>query len=157
MWFYGGYRNMTTAQNRMKQVYDRRHRELEFEVGGLVFVRAQPYRQGSLHLVCNPKLERVGPVAYRLELLEGSQVHPMFHVLLLWARVRADQAVSTQIPDPVEEIDGYKPVRVLERWRRHQEGRLETKILMEWLGRHSDEAKWEFEEDITECFLDFTP
>ncbi|XP_072986586.1 uncharacterized protein [Typha latifolia] len=48
--------HMTTNMNRMNQVYDRWHRELEFEVGVLVFVRAQPYRQVTLRPVRNPKL-----------------------------------------------------------------------------------------------------
>jgi hypothetical protein len=36
--------HLIAAQNRIKQVYDRGHREREFVVDDLVYVREQPYR-----------------------------------------------------------------------------------------------------------------
>ena len=69
-------------------------RELEFEVGDMVFLKVVPWKgvirfqkRGKL----NPRyigpfriLERIGPVAYRLELsLDLERIHDVFHVSML--------------------------------------------------------------------------
>ena len=69
---------LKTAQDRQKNYADTRMRELEFEVGDMVFLKVahwkgviQFHKRGKL----NPRyigqfkiLERIGPVAYRLKL-----------------------------------------------------------------------------------------
>jgi hypothetical protein len=68
--------------------------EHNFEVGDLVFLRLQPYRQSSLKKSWAEKLKprfygpyrivcRVGEVSYELELTEGSKIHNVFHVSCL--------------------------------------------------------------------------
>jgi hypothetical protein len=75
-----------------------------FEVGYLVFLRLQPYRQSSLKKSGAEKLKprfygpyrimhRVGEVAYKLELLEGRNIHNVFHVSFLKKEV--GQFIST--------------------------------------------------------------
>lgn len=82
------------AQNRMKQIYDRGHKERSFQPGSYVYVHLQPYRQHSLEKWMNMKLaakfygpfqvlERIGEVAYKLALPASSKVHLVFHVSLL--------------------------------------------------------------------------
>jgi hypothetical protein len=86
--------NLQTAQNRQKMSADRHKIEHNFEVGDLVFLRLQPYRQSSLKKSGAKKLKpifygpyrimrRVGKVAYELELPEGSKIHNVFHVSCL--------------------------------------------------------------------------
>ena len=82
------------AQNRQKISADRHRIERSFEVGDLVFLRLQPYRQLSLKKSGAEKLKprfygpyrimhRVGKVAYEIELPEGNEIQNMFHVSCL--------------------------------------------------------------------------
>jgi hypothetical protein len=86
--------NLQTTHNRQKMSEDMNMIECNFEVGYLVFLRLQPYRQSSLKKSGAEKLKpifyapykimrRVGEVAYELELPEGSKIHNAFHVSCL--------------------------------------------------------------------------
>ncbi|KAL0539443.1 hypothetical protein IC582_023655 [Cucumis melo] len=85
---------MLTAQSRQKSYADVRRKDLEFEVGDMVFLKVAPMK-GVLRFVKKGKLsprfvgpfeilERIGPVAYRLALPPSfSAVHDVFHVSML--------------------------------------------------------------------------
>lgn len=83
--------NLTWAQERMKQYADRKRTERVFSVGDKVWLRLQPYVQSIVANQPFPKLahkfygpytvlNRVGHLAYELQLPDGCQVHPVFHV-----------------------------------------------------------------------------
>ena len=80
------------AKQRMKPQADSQRSERQFQVNDMVYVKIQQYIQSSLAQRSNQKLSfqffgpyrvlaRVGSVAYRLELLASSSIHPVFHVL----------------------------------------------------------------------------
>ena len=92
---------------------DQRRIEQSFEVGDLVYLRLQPYRQSALKQKGDEKLKprfygpyrlsrRVGEVAYELELPEGSKIHNVFHVSCLKKVVGQQVATSSKLP-PLDE------------------------------------------------------
>ena len=75
----------------MKQQAVQHRFERTFHVGDMVFLRLHPYNPSSVEIKgCHklaPKiygpykvLQNIGSVAYKLELLPYSRVHPVFHV-----------------------------------------------------------------------------
>ena len=85
---------MKAAQDRQKSYADKRRKDLEFDVGDMVFVKISPLKHmvrfGSKGKLAPrfvgpfPIVERIGKLAYRLELPEKmSSVHNVFHVSFL--------------------------------------------------------------------------
>ena len=75
----------------MKVAADGHRRDVQYKVGDLVYLKLRPYRLCSLAHKLNEKLsprffgpykvlQRVGPVAYKLELPSSTSIHPVFHV-----------------------------------------------------------------------------
>jgi hypothetical protein len=83
--------HLLRAQQRMKHQADKHRQEREFSVGDWVYLKLQPHIQQSVHCRSNHKLtfkyfgpypitERIGKVAYRLQLPDTAQIHPVIHV-----------------------------------------------------------------------------
>ena len=105
--------NIQQAQNKKKLYADQHQIECNFEVGDMVYLRLQLYRQSSLKKNGAEKLKprfygpykvihKVGEVAYEIELLEGSWVHNMFHVSRLKKAIRQRVVPSAELP-PLDE------------------------------------------------------
>ena len=85
------HQQLLRVQQRQKHQADKHRTEQEFQVGQSVFVKLQPYVQFSLAHRVNQKLsyryfgpfkiiQKIGVVAYKLQLPAESSVHPVFHV-----------------------------------------------------------------------------
>lgn len=99
------------TQLRMKQTTDKKCSFRDFQVGDKVLLKLQPYAQHSVVNRPYPKLafkyfgpynilEKIGLVAYRLELPYNSQVHPVFHISQLKPFSADYSAVFSTLPSP---------------------------------------------------------
>ncbi|GMI89824.1 hypothetical protein HRI_002651700 [Hibiscus trionum] len=146
--------HMKRAQDRMKSQANKKRKEREFQVGDWVFLKLQPYRQQTVVSRSCQKLapkwfgpfavmSRVGKVAYRLQLPEGSRVHPVFHVSQLKKRVGCDQVQSDL---PVVDPDGSiskEPCRIIDRRLGRRGNRAVTEVLVEWSNSFPEDSTWE--------------
>lgn len=89
-------KKLIKAQERMKLYADKKRREVTYECGEWVLLKLRPHRQTSAKgsQAITGKLakrfyepfqitERIGPVAYRLQLPENARIHPIFHCSML--------------------------------------------------------------------------
>ena len=120
--------NFLKARSRQKSYADRRRKPLEFDVGDYVLLKVSPWKgvvrfgkKGKLaprYVGPFKILERIGKVAYRLELPEElSNVHPTFHVLDL-RKCLADHDLIVPLDDlQVNETLHFveKPVEIMDR------------------------------------------
>ena len=83
--------HLREAQEKMKKYVDAKRREVEYQVGDKVFLKLRSYRKTSMRKKRNEKLltkffrpykllERIGLVAYSLELPKEATLHTVFHV-----------------------------------------------------------------------------
>jgi hypothetical protein len=149
--------NLQTAQNRQKMSVDKHRIERSFEVGDLVFLRLQPYRQSSLKKSGAEKLKpkfygpyrimrRVGEVSYELKLPEGSKIHNMFHISFLKKALGQFINTSEELP-PLDEEGQLEFVleEVLEFRGRKLRSRVIRECLIRWRGLPVEDATWECE------------
>ena len=134
---------------------DRHWIERSFEVGDLVYLRLQPYRQSSLKGIGKEKLKprfyapyrvicRIGEVAYELELPEGSRIHNVFHVSYLKKAIGQNITVTTDLlPLNEEEKLILELAEILEVREKVLRNRTVREYLVRWRHLPLDDATWE--------------
>ena len=157
--------NLVYAQDRMKKMADLHRSERSFEVGEWVFLRLQPYRQVSVGGKRSHKLsplfygpykilERIGSVAYKLELPEGAKIHPVFHISQLKRKLGEAIQVQNQVPAHAVEVI-KEPELILDRRMVKRLGKATTEVLIKWKQLPEDEATWENYWELIKRFPDF--
>ncbi|GKE51669.1 ty3-gypsy retrotransposon protein [Tanacetum coccineum] len=139
-----------------------KHRlDKHFEVGEFVYLRLHKYRQTSVHNRTNHKLsrlfygpykviERIGEVAYKLELPAGSKIHPVFHVSLLKPSygTMVDSKGNLATFDPKDDL-AFLPEAIINS-RINSNG--DPEVLVKWEKHNLEEATWE---NLTSLKLQF--
>ena len=136
----------------MKDKADKKRRSIELEVGDAALVKLQPYRQSSLTLRKNQKLglkffgpfrviNKLSPVACKLELPESARIHPIFHISLL-KKYKGD-SFTPYLPLPLTTSE-YGPIlqpeEVLAARTIMKGSVLEPQVLIKWQGTTDSEA-----------------
>ncbi|KAL0561625.1 hypothetical protein IC582_002065 [Cucumis melo] len=147
---------MLTAQSRHKSYIDEWHKDLEFDVGDMVFLkvalmkgvlRFEKKGKLSLHFVRPFEiLEWIGPVAYRLALPPAfSVVHDVFHVSMLRKYVANPTHVVDFEPLHINENLSYEeqPIKILAREVKMLRNRGTTLVKVLWQNHRAEEATWE--------------
>ena len=154
------------AQSRMKSQTNHHRSERSFDIGDKVFLKLHPYRQTTLSNGRPPKLspkffgpfkvlDRVGKVAYKLELPAEAQIHNVFHV----SQLKKAFGVQEQfVPLPVDSIQntGYEPLAILDRKMVKKGNKADVQVLIHWKNLSPAEATWEFVSEIRRRFPSFS-
>ncbi|KAG7583636.1 Ribonuclease H-like superfamily [Arabidopsis suecica] len=156
------------AQDRQKSYADKRRKELEFKVGDLVYLKAVTYKgdgRFSKRKKLSPRyvgpykvIERVGPVAYKLELPPKLDAfHKVFHVSQLRKCLsERDEAVADVPPELQENLTvKAKPIRIIDRMEKGTRGKRINMVKVLWDCGGREEATWETENKIRADFSEW--
>ncbi|GJR68274.1 putative reverse transcriptase domain-containing protein [Tanacetum coccineum] len=152
---------LKAARDRQKSYADKRRKPLEFSVGDYVLLKVSPWK-GVVRFGKKGKLaprfvgpfeiiEKVGPVAYRLDLPEELDgVHDTFHVSNL-KKCLADPTL--QVPLDEIQVDAKlnfveEPVEILEReFKKLKRSRIAI-VKVRWNSKRGPEFTWEREDQM---------
>jgi hypothetical protein len=147
--------HLAAAQNKMKLYADTKRSEREFQVGDKVLLKLQPYAQATVINRPLPKLaymffgpytvlERIGQVAYKLELPLDCKVHNIFHVSQI-KDFRPDYApVFAELPGPpAPDTVDTEPEKILERRLVKKGNAALPQVLIKWTNLPEDATTWD--------------
>ncbi|KAB2632511.1 S ribonuclease [Pyrus ussuriensis x Pyrus communis] len=151
--------NLKAAQDRQKSLADRRATDRTYEVGDWVFLKLSPWR-GVVRFGKKGKLspryigpyvvtERVGEVAYRLELPpELARVHNVFHVSMLRHYVADPSHVIPPQPLEINPDLTYdeEPVTIIDWKEKVLRSKTVNLVKVLWRNHSVEEATWETED-----------
>ncbi|GKF38079.1 retrotransposable element Tf2 [Tanacetum coccineum] len=158
--------HLKRAQDRMKNQANKHRSDRSFEVGSWVYLKLQPHRQvtarqGPYHKLSakfyGPFLieEKIGAVAYRLKLPNGSQIHPVFHVSQL-KQCKGNVQTSGSLPNLNDEgLLRVEPEAILERRLGKINNEPVTFVLIKWSNKDIEDATWEQYHDLVQRFPEF--
>lgn len=155
------------SQQRMQVTANSKRRDENFAVGEKVFLKLQPYRQRSLAHRPFEKLaarfygpykviQRIGQVAYKLQLPLTCKLHPVFHVSQLKRAVGQSESSSDIPPQLNTDLELLVEPETLLDVRHVQKGaESHTEALLKWKHLPLFEATWEEVDAIQARFPHF--
>ncbi|KAL1546909.1 hypothetical protein AAHA92_23444 [Salvia divinorum] len=155
---------LSKAQQLMAETANRHRRHVEFNVGDKVLLRLQPYRQVSVGRPISAKLgrryygpfeitERIGKVAYRLQLPADSKIHDVFHVSLLKPFVPPlSETALDNLPSNFEKVRPIDiPIKATEERVVLQNNIPQTQWRVSW-SSHPSDSTWEPRDALLQHF-----
>ncbi|PKI45685.1 hypothetical protein CRG98_034001 [Punica granatum] len=159
--------HLQRAQDRMKFQADKKRSDKEFSIGDMVFLKLQPYRQGSVIAKSSEKLspryygpyrimDKVGKVAYKLNLPSSAQVHPVFHVSQLKKAI-GTASCSSKLPNTDDTSDERlpQPLAILEHRIVKRGNQTAERLLIYWSNSSPADATWEYVDELRLRFPQF--
>jgi hypothetical protein len=150
------------AQELMKRQYDRVHRPLEFAVGDWVWMRLHLRLAASLTGGAARKLarkfygpykilERIGSLAYRLDLPPRARIHNVFHVVFL----KKFEGTPPDAVVPLPPLHHGRVVPLPDRVLKARLNRGNWELLVRWQGHPPADSTWERLDEFKEAHPDF--
>lgn len=129
------------TQHRTIQLANKKRTYRSFDIGDWIYVKLQAYMRQSVVRHLNHKLsplyygpyrieDRIGKVAYKLELPAHSKINPTFHVSKLKKSVKQGTTVSSTLPGAI--FEELVPLCILNRKMVKRGSRAATKVLVRW-------------------------
>ena len=154
-------RRMATAQERQKKYADQRRKPVEYDIGDYVFIKISPMKkvvrfgkQGKLtprYVGPYKILERIGPVAYKLELPEEmSAMHNVFHISQLRRWVHDGTEIleaPTQVQINPNLVYEKEPVGIVAKDEKKLRNKTLKLVKVQW-SVDSNDCTWELEDKI---------
>jgi hypothetical protein len=146
---------LESAQNRMKIQADKNRADKEFTVGDKVLLKLQPYTQSLVASRPFPKLsynyfgpytvmERIGQVAYKLELPSDGLIHPVFHISQLKPYRPNYTPVFSTLPMLTDlQSSTAQPLQVLDCRLVKKGNTAIPQVLLSWIGLPATSTTWE--------------
>jgi hypothetical protein len=151
----------------MKRYADKKRSERVLEVGDMVYLKMQPYRMAAFGIRQSIKLtskyygpfrilEKIGALAYKIQLPAGVKIHPVFHVSQLKKHLGTHAVPEAGLPLISE--DGKiktQPLQVLQTRSLPRNNVLVTQWLVEWANLTPEDSSWEDANFIKSVFPAF--
>lgn len=143
------------AQDRIKKKADRHRSERSFAVVEQVRLKLQPYAQTTVaNRPCRKLaykyfglfkiLEKVGDLAYKLDLPSDARIHPVFHVSQLKPFTPDYTPVFGELPRPPGlTTHSLSPVAILDRRMTKKGDNAIVQLLVQWSSLSPEAATWE--------------
>ncbi|PKA64278.1 hypothetical protein AXF42_Ash009498 [Apostasia shenzhenica] len=141
--------------------------ERTLEVADWVYVKLKPYQQDSVAHSVSHKLspryfgpfqviEKIGSVAYKFKLPEGSKIHAVFHISMLKKHV-GNHPVEVSFPSMLNDHGQVvlKPIAILDRWLIKKKNRIQVQLLIQWSNASKEDATWMNVEVMRQNFQQF--
>ena len=145
------------VQNESGKHYDKKHKPQEYNVGDWVLLSTKNLRLRRPSRKLSPRycgpykvVDVFGKQAYKLQLPEGSRIHPVFHVSLLepW-NGRDNQQVQDTLPELLDDEEEYEVESIVGHDTRKQGKQQKEWYLVRWAGYPPEYDQWMPEDELS--------